>query len=283
MSFRSKYLLLLFCMCNLGLYLSGCAPSAVPVSVGEKESPPAYPEDVQPLTPEECGKCHPRYYYLIKTEGGRHKMDCRKCHVQFHIYRPGKISYEDVLPKCSTCHDYVHGKDLAQCTECHSQVHSPLNIPAQRSLEFGCSTCHPKVDKEIKTFTTRHTELYCISCHHTKHGYIPVCMECHQPHSEDMVQADCLTCHNPHKALQVVYPENMPSETCAICHRNAFEMLRKSGTKHAAFNCTKCHPDKHRTIKRCQQCHDMPHGTFIMQKFRVCGRCHGVAHSLSQK
>jgi len=267
---------------GLGLTFIGCVAPAPPKPAAEKDIPALYAAEVQPLKPEECGQCHPHFYDLIKTKGGKHRIDCKQCHVRFHIYRPGRVKYEEILPKCEACHEPVHGADLAQCSACHTEVHAPLSIPAERALERGCYMCHPELDKEMKTYVTQHTELYCSACHHTRHRYVPECLECHQPHTKGMTQAECLACHPPHKALQVVYPKDVPQETCAVCHRNVCEVLKRSGTKHSALSCTKCHPEKHRAIMRCRECHGEPHPAAILQKFRVCGQCHGIAHSLAQ-
>ena len=266
---------------GLGLNLIGCAAPTPPEPVGEKDIPPAYTAETQLMKPEECGRCHSHFYYLIKTEGGKHRIDCKRCHVQFHVYRPGKVQYEDVLPKCEACHEQVHGEDLALCSACHTNAHTPMKIPAERPLEEGCFICHAEVDKEMKTYITKHTGLYCSSCHHTRHRYVPECMECHRPHAEGMTQAECLACHPPHKVREVVYPEDIPDKTCAGCHRDAYEKLKQTGAKHSALGCAKCHPEKHGAIMRCRECHDEPHGASMMEKFRVCGKCHGTAHSLS--
>jgi predicted CXXCH cytochrome family protein len=263
------------------LGMAGCAGQTPPESTLEKDLPAIYASGVQPMKPQECGRCHPYFYGLIRTEGGKHRIDCIECHEEFHVYRPGKVEYEDILPKCDACHELVHGAELAQCLECHSEPHAPLKIPADRALEHGCHLCHPELDKEMKTYVTQHTEMYCHSCHHTRHGYAPACMECHQPHTKEMTQAECLACHPPHKALEVVYPEDIPPETCAGCHRNAYDMLKQSDTEHTALSCAKCHPN-HREIIQCQECHPEPHKDSILRAFPVCGRCHGVAHSLLQ-
>lgn len=272
-------------MIGFGLSLIGCAaptPPKPPEPAAEKDVFSVYATEIQPLSSEDCGRCHPHFYDLIKKDGGKHRIGCTECHVEFHIYRPGKLQYEQILPKCDACHDLVHGEDLAQCSGCHSEVHTPMNIPAERALEQGCHICHPELDKEMKTYVTQHTELYCSSCHHTRHGYVPECLECHQPHEKWMTQADCLTCHPPHKALEVVYPEDVSPEICAGCHRNAYEALKQSGTKHSAVTCVSCHPKKHRAIKRCRECHPEPHSAAFLGKFRVCGQCHGAAHNLLQ-
>ena len=250
-------------------------------SVPQEDMSSPYTREVAPLGTADCGRCHTEIYHMIRANGGKHKIDCRKCHVQFHVFQPGRGSYEAVLPKCETCHGAVHGDKLLRCLGCHSQAHAPLDIPAERSLEQGCPICHVEAEKEIRTFVTQHSELYCFSCHHTRHRNVPECKECHQPHSEEMTQSDCLTCHPPHKALEVVYPEDIPKEACAGCHRRAYEVLEQSGSKHTALSCARCHP-KHRAIMRCVECHPEPHSAAMLQEFRVCGRCHGEAHSLTE-
>jgi len=281
--FRRHFFWIVFVsVIGLGLRLIVSIAGASPERAVGRDMADPYAAPVPSLKPEECGRCHTHFYYLIKTDGGKHRINCRRCHVQFHLYRPGKVRYEDILPKCETCHDLVHGEALAQCSGCHSEAHAPMSIPAAGALEQGCAVCHPELDREMKTYITHHTEFYCSACHHTKHRYIPECMECHQPHSKEMTHADCLTCHPAHKALEVVYPDNIPQESCIVCHRNAYEVLVRSGTKHGALACTKCHPKKHRAILRCRQCHGEPHGTAMLERFRVCGQCHGIAHSLCQ-
>jgi predicted CXXCH cytochrome family protein len=190
---------------------------------------------------------------------------------------------------CLICHDkefavgeYIHSSVDKACTECHSP-HTPWEIPAvRRKLDQACYTCHAEQDREMKTYLTWHTEFYCSTCHHTKHGYIPQCLECHQRHTDKVsIFLDaCLTCHPPHKALQVVSPADIPKEACAVCHRSQYELLQRSQTKHSALQCTKCHPDNHRTILRCSQCHVEPNCAGIHQKNMPCGQCHGPAHAL---
>ncbi len=267
--------------------------SAVAVAVAtDKGKRGLYPPMPEKLTRKQCMECHPIIANLLKTNGAAHKtVACRRCHTKFHTYIPGKTKYEDVLPKCTRCHDHPHGEELTKCSSCHTEAHTPLDIPATLSLAKGCHVCHPAIDKEIKTFTTQHTELYCTACHHTRHGYIPECLECHQPHKGLFPDSEgymwpisdlshCLMCHSPHKALNVTYPDDTPNTTCALCHRKAYEMLKKSHTKHSRFRCTKCHPKRHKTIKRCRQCHGQPHPPAMIKRFGSCGKCHGVAHSI---
>lgn len=250
-----------------------------PVPAESGEIAPPYDMKIQPLKTEQCGRCHTRYFNLLKNDGGKHKIPCHQCHESYHNYRPGKVAYEDILPKCGTCHGEAHGPDLKKCAGCHD-AHAPMNLNANRGLEQGCHACHAEADKEMKTYVTQHTELYCITCHHTRHGHVPECMECHQPHTRQMTEPECIMCHPPHKALQVVYPNDVTPETCAGCHQHAYDLLKENTTKHTALRCTKCHPE-HREIIRCRECHPQTHNDDMLERFPACGRCHGVAHSLT--
>jgi len=234
-----------------------------------------------------CNLCHVSSSYFGKvTHPPAQKGYCTGCHNPHQSPYPFMLRGEGGKV-CLNCHDkefavgkYTHSPEKEACTECHSP-HTVWEIPAGRKLDQACHTCHPAEDREMKTYITWHTGLYCSTCHHTKHGYIPQCLECHQRHSDKMPIMDaCLTCHPPHKARQVVYPADIPKEVCAVCHPSQYEILERSQTKHSALRCTKCHPDKHRTITRCQQCHAKANCPGIRQKNMLCGQCHGTAHAL---
>jgi len=253
---------------------AGTTPASVKDTGGS-----LYDAEVSELTSRECGKCHIRIYYLLKTAGAKHRIQCRRCHEKFHDYRPGLTEYKDVVPRCSQCHDKPHGEELVDCLGCHSQPHTPLIIPASEKLALACDKCHPLWDREMKTFETFHTEFYCTACHHSQHGYKPTCFECHMGHTEEMGMDDCLTCHPPHKAFEIFYPDDTPREVCKLCHPLAYNWLTTSNSKHSTFACTKCHPQKHRTIIECIKCHQ-PHDESIIANQPVCGHCHGIAHNL---
>lgn len=258
----------------------------------DQRSSDSYPQETKQMTTVECMQCHPAIATLLRTAGAMHgRVECRLCHLQVHTYIPGKTDYNEILPKCDRCHGNPHGEKLIQCSSCHQEAHAPLSIPASRALSQGCDTCHPELDKDIKTFPTKHSDIYCTACHHSRHGYKPECLECHQPHAGRLADAgplrkrtdaldQCTSCHPPHKALKVAYPDDTQNGTCAYCHHKAEAMLQKRNTKHSALPCIQCHPDQHKTIKRCKECHGQPHPEDMVKKFGSCGGCHGVAHSV---
>ena len=235
-----------------------------------------------------CNVCHESSHFFGEVVHPPAKKGyCAGCHNPHQSPYPFMLRQEGTNV-CLVCHDkefavgeYIHSPVEEACTECHSP-HTPWEIPPMRRLDQACYMCHAEQDREMNTYITWHTELYCSTCHHTKHGYIPQCLECHQRHTDKVsIFLDaCLTCHPPHKARQVVYPADIPKEACAVCHRSQYEILKRSQTKHSTLQCTKCHPDKHRTIMRCQQCHAKPPTSCIPKKNMLCGQCHGPAHDL---
>lgn len=247
-----------------------------------KEVKPAepYSAEVKPLTPAECGRCHSAVYNQIKTEGGKHKIDCTTCHTTFHNYNPVKQNWNEIMPKCQKCHGLIHGQKFASCEACHSNPHAPKTQMAM-TPEFAkvCGDCHSKVAQELQKNLSKHTKVACIMCHRDKHGYIPSCMECHKPHTPEQTVKDCLSCHPVHSPLTIVYPQNTANDVCGACHKAVFDKISKTKSKHGQVACAKCHT-KHRYIPKCEECHGKPHGDVVLKKFPNCLQCHVDVHDL---
>ena len=244
-----------------------------------------YNVEVQPLTLEECARCHSTHYNWLRNNGERHQtVACTECHEVFHAYNPLRNNYADIMPKCSSCHDIPHGSadPLTKCLECHTNPHQPLvSIPAPAKLEGSCQLCHAGVAGSLQAEISKHTEQECSSCHSDKHGRIPLCAECHENHSPlaTLETPDCLACHPVHTPLKISYPVTQAKEVCAGCHDQAYQLLQEHQTKHSALTCAKCHP-AHGQLPACQDCHGKPHSDVIHQKFTQCGDCHGIAHDV---
>jgi predicted CXXCH cytochrome family protein len=256
------------------------------------QSTAATPYDavVQPLTTAECGQCHFSYFQAIKTEGGKHQIDCVRCHTVYHAYSPQKQNYDQIMPKCATCHVSAsggpfHGDDpkLIPCLNCHVNPHTPLNIP-MGDIEAACTECHVPEAAEIKNFPSKHTtDVSCADCHAEKHGHIPECNACHESHSPAvaMTSKECMSCHPVHKPTQIVYGKDTDSLICAGCHGGVYDLLQKNVTKHTAVKCADCHPT-HKEIPLCSRCHGEPHPKSMKVDVTKCGVCHGIAHNLTQ-
>jgi predicted CXXCH cytochrome family protein len=254
-------------------------------NVAEAGEGSIYTFEVQPLTLEECARCHSTHYNWLKDNGGRHQtVACTECHEVFHAYNPLRNNYADIMPKCSSCHDIPHGsaEPVTKCLECHTNPHQPLvSIPAPDKLEGRCQLCHSEVADSLQAEVSKHTEQECSSCHSDKHGRIPLCAECHENHSPMVVleTPDCLACHPVHTPLKISYPLTQAKEVCAGCHDQAYQLLQERQTKHSVLTCAKCHP-VHGQLPACQDCHGKPHSEIIHQKFAQCGDCHGIAHDI---
>jgi predicted CXXCH cytochrome family protein len=232
------------------------------------------------LTNADCIKCHQKVQETIDAKGGKHKtaigcMDCHKGH-------PPMISKEEIIPACNMCHVGKPHYEIGGCNTCHSDPHAPLQMKLAANITDPCISCHDKEGKDIKTNVSKHTNLSCTGCH-TAHREIPLCVNCHQPHSTEMENKDCATCHPAHMPLLITYGADMPNKQCAACHKNIFDTLISSGTKHSALACVFCHKEKHKMVPACETCHGTPHPAGMLTQFPTCDMCHINAHSLGKE
>lgn len=247
--------------------------------------PAVYDKNIQPLSIEECSQCHIGVFKLLKGEGGRHQLQCVFCHTTYHSYAPGKVEYQDAIPKCGTCHGKPHGEDaqVQVCGKCHSNAHSPMNIPKITGEQ--CSRCHSGPPQQLQARPSKHSAVACSECH-TSHGYIPKCTMCHSDEGgapfhllkvEDKV---CLGCHPVHRPLDIKYDAKTPQEQCAPCHKNpsherVLNEVRSANSKHnTKVTCAGCHTE-HGKIPECSMCHQ-PHKAD--QTGADCKRCHSNPH-----
>ncbi|MGE4296506.1 MAG: hypothetical protein AB7E47_00635 [Desulfovibrionaceae bacterium] len=244
---------------------------------------------MQPLSDDDCAQCHFSIYQKIKVDGGKHKIACKRCHTQYHAFSSRKLNYDDIMPKCASCHkdaqgNAFHGADpsLANCLECHADPHQPLAMPMDK-VEPNCQKCHLSESKEMADYPSQHaSSVSCSDCHADKHGFIPECSACHESHSPDveMDSKACMTCHPVHKPKQIAYDKATRSVVCAGCHRDVYDMLQKNVTKHTATPCAACHPN-HKELEPCSTCHGEPHSSAMMRDTTKCRDCHGLAHNLA--
>ncbi|BBD07175.1 cytochrome C [Desulfovibrio ferrophilus] len=267
--------------------------AAEPISVEpaqpEKREIALYDSGVSPLTTEQCGQCHFPVYDAIREDGGKHKIPCVQCHEQYHAYSPRKQNFDEIMPKCGTCHvgpdgAEFHGSDesLKDCLKCHADVHRPLLMDME-NLSPDCGTCHKPVAGELVMNPSAHSsDVGCEDCHADNHGKIPECADCHESHSPEveMTSAECMTCHPVHKPTVVTYGEDVSSAICAGCHDDVQHNLTKNITKHTDVPCASCHLE-HEGIEPCSKCHGEPHSKTLMQDTSKCGDCHGTAHELA--
>jgi hypothetical protein len=263
------------------------APKQQAVAPAPPPEPPKpaspYEAEIKPLTPDECARCHLYVFNQIKSEGGKHKIDCVQCHTKYHAYNPIKQNWQEIMPKCQTCHGLIHGDKFASCAACHSNPHAPKTQMAM-TAEFAkvCGDCHAKVSQVLQSNPSKHTKVQCAQCHHQKHGYIPSCMECHKPHTSEMTVKDCLACHPVHSPLKISYADTVKNEVCGSCHGPAFNKIKTTTSKHGQVACAKCH-SRHKYIPKCEECHGKPHGEVVLKKFPNCLQCHVDVHDLPSK
>jgi hypothetical protein len=179
---------------------------ACPLSCRAEGGDP-YSQDVQRMTDNmttlDCARCHYEIFMTIRNGQGAHRIKCRECHTTFHSFQKG-LRYEDVLPKCTDCHDTPHGTDakMTACKNCHVVPHAPKASLELKTLQPYCADCHTDAGTRMARDLTAHSRLKCVFCHAERHGTIPTCRACHgTPHPAEMTAgfSGCLDCHgNPH-------------------------------------------------------------------------------------
>ena len=227
------------------------------------------------LSIKDCSKCHEAQPREIETAGEAHEseINCLDCHLE---HRPAS---QNNIPACSQCHEGSEHYSLDNCVSCHNP-HQPLKIVLEGDLKAECLTCHTEQNAQLVANPSMHSEVSCTFCHADTHGNIPACAECHDPHSDEMVQTDCVICHAAHQPMVLEYPETTANLLCASCHDDAYSLLLATKTKHKTVSCVKCHANKHQTVPQCSDCHGKPHAAGMHSKFPECGSCHSTAHDL---
>ncbi len=235
------------------------------------------------LTDADCVKCHRKEVMDVDENGASHKdVGCTECHLE---HPPAG---KNCIPQCSMCHmpeDNEHFK-VQGCVVCH-YPHHPLKIDFTKAnpAKPACIACHAEQDAEMKLHPSAHSEQDCNNCHYSHglgEGQYNTCVDCHEGHSDDMTVSDCLKCHKPHSPTDVTYGDDVAPKLCAACHDTEAGLLAASKTAHHDLACVECHPEHHKNIMQCEECHDQPHDEYIHNKFPKCLDCHRDPHNLAK-
>jgi hypothetical protein len=148
----------------------------------------------------------------------------------------------------------------------------------------SCAECHKKPTTDMWAAGGKHATMSCGECHvghppEEEHSYT-ACMECHEPHSDEMGEESCAHCHRAHTAAKVTHSYNVPSQYCVACHQDAADELAASRSKHSDIACVRCHQETHKNSVTCQYCHGGSHPEHVMKKTGICAACHHTAHDL---
>jgi hypothetical protein len=154
----------------------------------------------------------------------------------------------------------------------------PMDVAGNRK----CNECHAAAAMTMAGGGGAHSELECVSCHTKYHGKPeddwPLCLNCHNSHSESITMRMCRNCHSSHDVAAIRYDLKVPDVHCTACHKKSAARLRESGTRHAGLACVICHRSNHPTVPTCVDCHSGPHAPRVMKKPEGCVRCHESAH-----
>ena len=268
------------------------APSVEKKAVTEANKPAAsheltaeelYAKAPPELTPVQCAQCHRPIYEKLRKAGGKHRIFCTRCHDKFHTYNPVQNNWREIMPKCKKCHTTPpHGEKHKDCLNCHKEPHTPRVVPLTEYLTKSCGDCHGSELAQLKKFPSAHTKQGCTACH-DKHGFIPSCLNCHDPHVEGQTFEACKACHPAHKPLQVQFVQKYATaDVCNACHDEEYEKWSHTKSKHGKVQCVQCH-DKHGFIPNCSKCHGTPHPPEFVKHFKGCLECHIDVHDLPTK
>jgi predicted CXXCH cytochrome family protein len=232
-----------------------------------------------PLTPGQCAQCHTGVFASLKDNGGKHRIDCQACHKAIHAYNPRKGNFDELMPKCASCHTDIHGPANKDCSSCHANPHAPRKVAMTPRLTGACVSCHAGPKADLVKFPSKHSLVACEKCH-TSHGFKPACSACHKPHFQGQEFSTCAKCHSVHKPKQVTYTTTEPAATCGACHAKVYAKWKATPSRHSKVNCATCHKTKHGYVPQCAECHKAPHPKGILDRFPKCLTCHLDVHDL---
>lgn len=229
-----------------------------------------------------CGDCHGSHYILRRTDpaSSAHVLNvprmCTQCHTDGNaIQRLHEPTRDQVAGRYK---DHIHGRGLFRhgltvapvCTTCHS-AHGvlPPDDPAspihRDRVNEGCARCHNSKEEIHRGIVAEHLW--------QQPGVVPLCVDCHQPHSErrvsygtNMSDGECLACHdrsgpadNPGRSSKTVdhaaYRLSVHGRrliACAQCHSGAAPSPdgRSCGTARPVVDCSICHDAEVRDYRR---------------------------------
>jgi len=214
-----------------------------------------------------CAACHPQEPALANRISKSIRVELRR------KKRPELFSFAVFdaklnTSKCQACHRDPHGDQFASrvgvqgCTGCHRLTSfADLNFDHSRDSSFpltgkhssvACAQCHlPAGPKRIVQY--RPLDKSCQSCHADVHA---------KQFARSPGGTDCAACHQTQEFTKTTF-----------AHAPPFTSFLLEG-KHAALQCTGCHPDvrvaesvivrRYRPVpKTCQACHvDVHRGAF---------------------
>jgi hypothetical protein len=234
----------------------------------------------RPMTTAQCGSCHPGQFSDLKARGGGHRLECRQCHLVFHVPQRSDEDFIDQMPRCAGCHGHPHENIELPCFSCHRNAHAPA-VPIKNDLlKDTCQKCHPQAAGMLDERSNAHAVMNCDACHTEDHGMIPDCFQCHEPHYLSQKKDQCMNCHHPHRPRSGELPIAADTQSCKSCHSSVYAVWAGTSSRHGDWACSVCHI-RHGEALACRDCHDPPHEPAMLEKFKRCTGCHFNPHDPS--
>ncbi len=207
-------------------------------------------------------------------------------------------------PSGQTAQGYVGEKTCLTCHEgqtqgYHGSAHARAWNPRTPAAGQGCESCHgpgqAHVDgggdkskiRTFKTLTPQQASETCLTCHARGERALWTGSQ------HDSRNMSCVTCHSIHgpKSEKAHLKTATQVETCAQCHRNQVQKLRKSAhmpVQEGKLECSSCHnPHGSTNVKllkvgttlneACTSCHAEKRGPYLFEHTAVvenCASCH---------
>lgn len=211
---------------------------------------------------------------------------CLTCHQDKNAAEIKGTVHKPAVRDCLKCHDPHESDNKNQllkplsgdakdnlCLSCHT---TGTNVPEKGSrhpaLDMGCDTCHVthktgEVGKlEFDFHLTKGSPALCLDCHdptsedlqkaHQNQPFATAdCLQCHDPHQSALpklmarfthppfADKQCDVCHAPAKDGKVVLTQDSPKALCVTCHDEKQKQIESAKVQHpgAMGDCTDCH------------------------------------------
>jgi len=282
----------------------------------------------------DCSLCHDEdaakfrnSLHGIALEQGRYLAPtCSSCHGKHNIFpsddERSRTYVMNIPSLCGSCHkegtlvSHLENVDETNVLENYSQsIHGDGLFKRGLTVTAVCISCHSSHDilpheNPASTINRNNISSTCMQCHaqiesvhlkvirgelwEKKPHEIPICIDCHQPHSvrrvfyeESFPDRLCMSCHSDTTLTKNVNGEERSlfvdieqhnnsahrSNSCIKCHTNMSNSRDPVCLNSGTVDCSMCHPEQALEYKTSQ------HGQYHAQANPIapyCTDCHGV-------
>lgn len=202
---------------------------------------------------------------------------------------------------CVTCHE-------KESKEFEHSTHGKFAVKDEEALGQGCESCHGAGSKHVDAggekgafiLNPKKNPQPCFQCHLDKKAefnlqyHHPVlegkvsCVDCHDPHAEEVMpwtattlegpNETCFKCH-PDKKGPFVYEHDAMREGCTICHNPHGSINKSLLTANDMNLCLKCHyQQSYPVLGTAAGMNHYSSATGTLSRAENCASCHVAVH-----